>query len=290
MIITNRLNLPQPLVSMCESDYTAAPNEYRVTSLLKSTREVVLERRHSAEIEQDVSDMIWLLFGTAAHTVLENHDTGAGQIKETRISMNVGDNVGDCILTGKPDLYDSNRQCVIDYKTASVWKIIYGNYEDWRRQLLAYAVMLDANGHPCTSGEIVAMLKDHSKRDAKFKPDYPRLPVHVQKFKFSENDIAEGREWIQKRIAEIRAMEGISDANLPLCTDEERYNSGTKYAVMAKGKKRALRVLDSHTDAYEWMTKNGGDSIEERKGEDKKCLDYCSVAPFCSYWKEHYSE
>lgn len=286
MIITNRLSLPQPLVSMCESDYKAAPNEYRVTQLLKSTREVVLERRHSDKIEQDVSDMIWLLFGTAAHTVLENHDTGAGQVKETRISMNVG----DCVLTGKPDLYDSNRQCVIDYKTASVWKIIYGSYDDWRRQLLTYAVMLDANGQPCTSGEIVAMLKDHSKRDAKFKPDYPRLPVHVQKFKFSEDDIAEGRLWVVQRIMQIQQMEGVPDDRLPLCSDEERYNSGTKYAVMAKGKKRALRVLDCYEDAYDWRTKNGGDSIEERKGEDKKCLDYCSVAPFCSYWQEHYSE
>ena len=60
MIITNNLNLPQPLVDMAQSEYKLKPNEYRVTSLLKGIRETILERRHQDEIEQDVSDMIWL--------------------------------------------------------------------------------------------------------------------------------------------------------------------------------------------------------------------------------------
>jgi len=32
-----------------------------------------------------------------------------------------------------------------------------------------------------------------------------------------------------------------------------------------------LRVLDNHEDAMEWMQNNGGDYIDVRKGEDKKC-------------------
>ena len=71
MKITNTLQLPAPFVSLAESDeYPVAPNEYRVTSLLKGTRETILERRHGAEITRDVSDMVWLLFGTAVHWVL----------------------------------------------------------------------------------------------------------------------------------------------------------------------------------------------------------------------------
>ena len=71
MIITNKLGLPQAFVEMAKSDFTAEPKTYRVTSLLKGIRETILEKRHADEIEQDVSDMIWLLFGTAVHGILE---------------------------------------------------------------------------------------------------------------------------------------------------------------------------------------------------------------------------
>ena len=58
---------------MAKRDYKFEPNEYRVTQLLKGIRETILERRHYHEIEQDVSDMIWLLFGTAVHSIIEHH-------------------------------------------------------------------------------------------------------------------------------------------------------------------------------------------------------------------------
>ena len=75
MIITNELNLPQAFVQMAQRDeYETANNEYRVTSLLKGIRETELERRHSREIKRDVSDMVWLLFGTATHSILEPQD------------------------------------------------------------------------------------------------------------------------------------------------------------------------------------------------------------------------
>ena len=59
----------------------------------------------------------------------------------------------------------------------------------------------------------------------------------------------------------------------------------TKYA-MKKGRKTAMRVLGSKEDAEQWMATNGGDHIDIRKGEDKKCVDYCSVCKFCDYWQE----
>jgi len=285
MIITNKLNLPAPFVSMCEQTYQTAPNEYRVTSLLKSMRECVLERRYGKEITQDVSDMVWLLFGTAAHSVLESHQETAEQFKEVRLKMPVG----QYILSGKPDLYDAATYKVTDYKSTSVWKIIYRNFDDWRRQLLTYAVMLNYIGFPCNKGEIVALLKDHSKRDAKFKADYPKLPVYVVPFNFSTEDLDEGTLWIGRRIEEITSAEKLPDNELPMCTLDERYNNGNKYAVIKKGRKRALRVLDTPEEAKEWMERNGGDTIEERPGEDKKCIDYCAAAPFCSYWQEHYA-
>lgn len=283
MQITNALNLPAPFVSLAESDeYPIAPNEYRVTSLLKGTRETILERRHGTEITRDVSDMVWLLFGTAVHGILEHHQETGTQIKEERIKVPFD----GYVLSGKFDLYDDATKIVTDYKTASVWKIIFGDFADWRRQTLIYCYMLRQIGFDAQGGEIVAFLKDHSKRDAKIKADYPKFPVHTVKFTFTDADFAECEEWLHKRFAEIAAAEKLDDADLPVCTPDERFNNGDKFAVMKKGRKTALRVLDSKEAAEQWKADNGGDFIETRLGEDKKCADYCSACEFCSYYQE----
>lgn len=282
MIITNNLKLPAPFVNMAQRDYIYEPNEYRVTSLLKGVRETILERRHDAEIERDVSDMVWMLFGTAVHGVLEKHEEGGNELKEQRIKIPFG----DYVLSGQFDLYNDTTKTVTDYKTASVWKIIFGDFEDWRRQLLIYCYMLRKIGFDAQGGEIVAFLKDHSKRDAKIKPDYPQFPVKKVSFAFSDDDFIECEQWLSDRFALIARAEKLPDDELPLCTPEERFNSGDKYAVMKKGRKTALRVMDNLEEAERWKSEHGGDEIQKRPGEDKKCLDYCSACQFCSHYKE----
>ena len=283
MKITNKLNLPTPLVDMATRDYVYKDNEYRVTSLLKGLRETILERRHFDEIEQDVSDMIWLLFGTAVHNVLESHQEGDQEIKEARLKIDIG----DYVLSGQFDLYNAETKTVTDYKTCSVWKVIYGDYTDWRRQLLIYSYMLQSIGFPVEKAEIIALMKDHSKAQAERKADYPKQPVRKITFQFSDDDFTEIEQWLQDRFSEIAKIEKLPDDELPLCTPEERFNSGDKFAVMKKGRKTAMRVLDSMEDAENWMATNGGDYIETRKGEDKKCQDYCSACEFCNYYHEH---
>jgi hypothetical protein len=282
MIITNKLNLPESFVNMAKQDYIFADNEYRVTSLLKGIRETILERRHFNEIEQDVSDMIWLLFGTAVHGILEHQQEGDNEIKEERIKVTIG----DYLLSGQFDLYNDETKTITDYKTCSVWKVIFGDYSDWRRQTLIYAWMIRQFGFEADNAEIIALMKDHSKRDAKIKENYPQLPVQKIKFKFTDEDFTEIEEWLKSRFAEIAEAEKLPDDELPLCTPEERFNSGDKYAVMKKGRKTAMRVLDSMEEAEKWQADNGGDFIETRKGEDKKCKDYCLACQFCNYYKE----
>jgi hypothetical protein len=282
MIITNKMNLPQAFVEMAQRDYTYAPNEYRVTSLLKGIRETILERRHDAEIEQDVSDMIWKLFGKAVHGVLEHQQEADHEIKETRLKMEVD----GYILSGQFDLYDAKTKTITDYKTCSVWKVVFGDYSDWKKQLLIYAYMMRDAGFPVDKGEVVALMKDHSKRDAKFKEGYPKFPVKKITFEFTEQDFTEIENFLLDKFQEIRQCEQLPDDELPLCTPEERFNSGDKYAVMKKGRKTALRVLGSREEAESWMADNGGDSIETRPGEDKKCADYCSACEFCNYYRE----
>ena len=280
MKITNKMGLPQSFVDMATQDYRYEDNEYRVTSLLKGVRETLLQRRHHDEIEQDVADMVWLLFGTAVHSILEQYNEQGHELKEERLKINIG----DYKLSGQFDLYNGETHTVTDYKTCSIWKVIYGDYSDWRQQLLIYAYMLERIGFQCRTGEIVAIMKDHAISKAKFDKEYPQHPVHRIKFDFTEEDFIEIGQFLENKFEKIRQLENVADEDLPVCTMEERWNTGDKYAVMKKGRKTALRVLDTMEEAENELKAKGGDYIETRLGEDKKCNDYCSVNVFCKHW------
>lgn len=283
MKITNKMNLPQAFVEMAQSDYTPTPKRYSATALLKSIREVILERRHGNEIEQDVSDMVWMLFGTAVHSIIERQKEGKTEFKETYVEMPVG----DYKVSGRFDSYDAATQTITDYKTCSVWKVVHNEFDDWKKQLLIYAAIMDYTGFPVKHGQIVAMMKDHSKSKAKFDPTYPQFPVLQIRFDYSNADFKQINAFIRDRLEQIAAAEKLPDDELPVCTPEERYNSGDKFAVMKKGRKTALRVLSSEEEAEHWMADNGGDTIQCRPGEDKKCKDYCAACKFCNYYQEH---
>ena len=178
---------------------------------------------------------------------------------------------------GRFDLYDAKTKTVIDYKTCSVWKVIFGDYTDWYMQTLMYAYLLRESGFEADHGEIVAIMRDHSKRDAKYKQDYPEYPVKRILFNFKAVDFEFIENWLKEKVEEIKRCEELPDDELPICTPEERFNSGDKFAVMAKGRKRALRVLDSLR-----TQKNGKNSTVETisKREKARTRSALSIARF----------
>lgn len=283
MKITNKLGLPQPLVDAVSSEYTYMPKRYSATSLLKGVREAVLQHRHDGEIEQDVSEMVWLILGKAVHSIIENSTELPEQLKECKLVEDMGDGYE---LSGIFDLYDASTETVIDWKTASVWKSIYEEWDDYEKQLGIYAWMLNKAGFPCHHGEIVALLKDHSKTEATRKPDYPQLPIDLKTFDYNAEKLAEIEDMIRENFDAIKYAETLSDADLPMCTEEERWHKPDKWAVKKPNVKKAMRLFDSREEAIEYKDaqKDGNKlEVEYRPGEDSKCLKYCSVAAFCDH-------
>ena len=76
----------------------------------------------------------------------------------------------------------------------------------------------------------------------------------------------------------------LSDDDIPHCDDNERWNSGTKYAVVKKNAKRAIAVFDNLKDAQNKC--GAGYYVETRVGEDLKCDNYCDVKKYCNYWRK----
>lgn len=287
MNITNKLNLPKPFVSAVTKEYTYKDKQYSVTSLLKDVREILLTRRHNEEIEQDVADMIWLILGTAVHKVLEESKEEKTEFKEEHFVEEV---MNGYKLSGQADLYNAEQKMVTDYKTCSCWKVMYDDWEDYRKQLLMYAWAFKQMGFEVDKGQIVAVIKDHSKTKAKVDSSYPQYPVYKKIFSFTNVDFEEIEKFIKDKFELIAKYENTPDNELPICSAEQRWNEGDKYAVKKKGNKRAIRVYDTLEEAETHLKQDNNLELEIRKGIDKKCLEYCSCCEFCNYYKKNYGE
>lgn len=292
MPLTNKLNLPEPFVQAATSDHQYKPHRYSVTEVLGGTCEAILKRRHQGEAEEDVADFTWAIFGTAVHEILRRAKATETQLQENWISVPVG--VGDYELSGIFDLYDDSTGTVTDWKTASIWKVKFGDFTDWRTQTLIYCWMLRKLGFKnARRGQIVALLKDHSKRDAKLKAKdgYPPHPVFTISWDFTEEDFAQVEDEIKCWFARVMQQEKMPDDKLLPCSPEQRWHKDDKWAVKKKGRKTAIRVYSNKQDAYQRAagenreTKGEPFFVEFRPGEDTKCSGYCPVAEFCPHYQ-----
>ena len=72
MKITNKFNLPQTFVNvLSRPTYTKGKAHLSVTELINSPRIVQLKNTYYDQLEEDVADKVWAIFGTAIHAVLE---------------------------------------------------------------------------------------------------------------------------------------------------------------------------------------------------------------------------
>lgn len=290
MRLTNNMNLPQPFVDAATSDHRYKDKRYSVTAVLKGTRQSILERRHADEIEQDVSDMVWAIFGTAVHRILEQSEETKDQLKENWLSVDMGNGYE---LSGIFDLYDDATGTVTDYKTCAAWKVVFGEFDDWRKQTLVYCWMLRQIGFDAKRGEIVAMLKDHNKKKAATEQGYPKHPVFKIGWEFTEGEFEAIGNELAARFEQIAEAEQLPDDQLPMCTKEERWGKDDVWAVKKKGNKRAAKLWDTEAEALEDAQRRAEKEgkpyeVEHRPGEDTRCKDYCSACAFCDHWQKLY--
>lgn len=282
-MLSNKLGLPQPFVDAARNKRVVVPNEYSCTTILKGTCEIILSRRHYAEIDEDVVDRVWAIFGTAVHSILERGTETPSQLKENAISVDVG----KYKLTGIFDLYDDCTGTVVDYKTAGTIKYQKQDFEDYRRQTLIYCWMLRQIGFDAHRAEIVMILRDWVKTKAKFDADYPDCQVQKVTFEFTDNDFESIEHFIKEKFSVIDFASKLPDEQLIPCDKTERWHKDDSWAVVKDGNKKAYRVFYSEEEADELamaMSAKGKYHVEFRPGEDTKCEHYCAVRKWCPLW------
>lgn len=290
MKITNKLGLPDMLQRAVEREYIYKDKRYSITSLLDPDRVLMLKRRYNDVIEQDVSECIWMLFGTVTHYALE---TGIELKENEHVELHLEHTFDNgYTLSGIIDhIYDY----IDDYKTTSVWTVIYGsNNEHWKKQLQMGAYLFyKETGKWINQGRIIAILKDWNKKESEIKENYPKLPIEVINFDLGTPEEIE--KWILNRFEKIKILEQTEDMKLPMCSLEERFNKGDTYAVKKKTNKTALKVHKTKEEAEEHLKNLESKypdvyELEHRKGEDTKCLNYCSCNKQCPYYLMNYDK
>ena len=278
-MITNKYNLPQSLVSAVENDpyYNAA--DISTTTVIKPYQMVALQSR-IGNISEDAVDCIYRLIGTNTHSIIERVKL-PGAIKEWRFYYSIK----GWLLSGQIDLYENG--VLSDWKVTSVWSVINGLKTEHIQQMNINAFLIRHSPYadlmPIKKLQIVNLLRDWSKYKAKESRDYPKVQVLIQDVPmFSDKTVY---DFLITRIAKHQECREMASNELPECTDDERWAEPTKYAIMKKGRKRALKLCGSKKEAETIMKEKGFTKlkyyIQIREGKPKRCLDYCSVSEYC---------
>ena len=296
MKFTNKFNLPQTFVNVIHRPtYSKGKAHISATEIINSPRIVQLKKKYWDEIEQDASEMVWSLFGSAVHNILE-HGKGDNHVVEERLHLEFE----GWRISGAIDLQEVEPNGTItisDYKVTGAWAVM-NEKDDWHRQLNIYAWMVEkVKKVPVGKLQIIAIIRDWSARDATTKEGYPQSPVatiDIPLWTFEERE-----KFMTKRIYEhgTALFEMETDGDLPDCTAEEMWEKKTSYALKKDGNVRAKSVHETQEAAEEALVKalgtakkNEGFSIEIRQGERTRCKGYCQVASFCNQYQNYLKE
>lgn len=271
--ITNVHGLPQSIVAAVTNDPYTGGGDISATKLIDSPRVRVLSALHRDKLSVDVSERVWSLLGQAVHTILERAGLREeGMVVEQRLFAEVN----GWQVSGQFDVLHLEEQKISDFKVTTVYKQ-HGS-DSWTRQLNILRWLAHQNGNPVEKLEVVAIFRDWRKTEAQRNPEYPQAAIQVIPIPVWPLD--ETEEYIRERVMlHQEASEGVDVE----CTDEERWYSGTSYALMKEGGKRAVKVQETPFDPSEVPA---GYQVVERPGEYKRCQHYCDVADFCSQWAE----
>lgn len=286
MKLTNKFNLPQTFVNvLTRPQYSKGKAHLSATELINSPRIVQLKNKYWDDLEEDIADKVWAIFGTAIHSVLE-----LGKDENHIIEQRLHANLDGWDVSGAIDLQrvDADGIVIADYKTTGAWAVM-NQKMDWEQQLNIYAWLVEkVKKVPVKKIEIIAIIRDWSRRDAQTKENYPEAPIKVIDINLWSLEDRENFVKARINLHSNAYMASEMGENLPLCTPSEMWEKETSYAIKKTGNKRATTVLWIKEDAEKKLEELGkGYEIEVRPGERTRCANFCIVSSKCTQYAQY---
>lgn len=266
---TNLYGMPDALVNAVMNDPYTGGGDISATKLIDAPQRRVLSKNYHSLVVADVSERVYSLMGQAVHAILERAQTSA--LVEKRLYTDIN----GWSVSGQFDRLHLAGEVLQDWKVCSVYKAT--GDKSWERQLNILRYLAEKNGMTVNKLQVVAIFRDWKKSEAKRNPQYPQHNVMVIDVPLWTLDETEA--YIKDRVVLHQRCEAGETVE---CSEEERWYSGTTYALMKDGGKRAKRVVPILSELGEIPP---GHHVVERPGVNRRCVDYCEVAPFCQQYQ-----
>lgn len=312
---TNTTGISLPLAVWLATDNysgksSSIPNLISATTLLKSTRQIVLGQRIKPEDEKiDVSALVKSKIGSAIHDSIEQA-WKSERLNQTLLSLNYPEEIVDRIVLNpiedksyRPDMipvYMEQRSYkklgkwtitgqndfifdgeITDFKSTSTYTYVNATKtDDYIKQLSTYR-WLEPERITSDIGNIDFIFTDF-KQSSVGQSNYPPSQTFTKPYQLM--GIQETENWIKSRLNLIETYELSDESELPQCTDDElwRRESIWKYYKSGKIETRSTKNFDNAAEAY---ARKGADGnlglVLEVKGAPTACL-YCNVASICT--------
>jgi hypothetical protein len=281
MIITNKHGVPEPLVTLASKEYySKGASQYSVTEIMAPPKIKRLREQYNDQIKQDVADMLWNLLGSALHVVMERGVTDGWTMEERLYKEMDG-----VTVSGAIDIQQETPEgvVIIDYKFTSAWAVMQEK-EEWQQQLNVYKWLVETVKRKKVIGlKICALVRDFNRHET--KEGYPKASIEMVDIPMWDSVTTEA--YVRERLNLHRDAKVSADFGdeLPACSDTDRWQSETIYAVKREGRKTAIRLFKTIEEANELAEKEKG-YVETRLGEPKRCTgNYCGVAEWCEQYQ-----
>lgn len=315
--LSNVYQLPLSMaLFLADDNYDGrSPDPYNisVTTLLKSTRQIVLGKRLPDNLMMDISENISSRLGQAYHKAVE--DAWLNKPQETmkklgypsRVIKNIKVNptaedfkdnpdllavyveqrtekkVGKWTITGQFDFIVLG--VLEDIKSTSVYGYLnQSNTDKFIKQGSLYKWL-----NPTLVTEDYMLINyiftDWSGGRARTDKSYPSLKMMPQKLKLKS--ATEMDKFVKNKLKEVEKNIDKPEADLPYCSDEDLWRSPTVYKYYAKpDSTRSSKNFDSLYEAQSYAVTKSTGRIEIHKGEVKACK-YCAAYTICSQKDEY---
>lgn len=314
MKYTNKDNIPLALaVLFCSDfyDYNRSEKTISATSLLDTTKQIILSQRLTGEGEMDVSDRIASSLGSAIHTALEQawlnkpkqilESLGYSQEIRNKIQVNpericafekeiipiyveqrASKQIAGWTVTGKFDIIIDGR--LNDLKNRQAYAYIFQSNAE--KDILQASIYRWLNQDKVTQEDfsILWLFTDWSKKEARQNKDYPQRRWIEQKYKLKP--IKEIEEYIVNKLNTIDKLLDKPESELPKCNKEELWMDDPiwKYYKDPTKTARSTKNFSSQSEANMRLIKDGNVGlVVEHKAYAKRC-SYCPCSTICEQY------
>ncbi len=281
----NKYELPEYICNSVYAPFKPNPFRFGITALIEPPLIHTLRAEHWDEIDEDISEKLWLIHGNALdYMIKKNSQWGLCNIRLETVWTK--DSEGrDIIVVARPDYYNVLTHVLADLKDTSVWTIMNGKPE-WDAQLNGYDHLMNllVPQLPITELQVHTFGKDWKKNEKlRTGYGYPQIP-------FTVVDIPRWSRAKQQAFIDNRLQDHLQNPRRK-CTAKERWAKAAVYAVKKLGNKTAKggKLCASQTEADNWIIAHPDKKweIEFRPATSPRCQEYCSVNKFCPFYKEN---